>query len=79
MYVGGGTDGRSGADPYEDGRNTAGDPASGGRVFLGEHWGGLGEHWGPARTRYLQGPWYPHQEEIDRCVPPLCLLFLFPC
>jgi hypothetical protein len=51
--------------------------ASRGRVFLGEHWGGtgLGEHWGPSRQRYLQGPWCPHPEELDRCVTDF-LLFL---
>ncbi len=50
-----------------------------GPTFLGEHWGAphLGEHWGPARSRYLQGPWVPHPEELDRCVSR-CLLYYLP-
>ncbi len=91
LLVGGAADGCGRPDPdgcgYQNGdrgREAAGDQGVGdnrrqyGYAYLGEHWGNthLGEHWGPARERYLRGPWVPHPEELDRCVPTLCFFFL---
>jgi hypothetical protein len=70
----GGTPHGGGGQDTDPGSSPGTGSAIRGRVFLGEPWGGtgLGEHWGPARQRYLQGPWIPHEEELDRCVHSLC-------
>jgi hypothetical protein len=77
LLIGGAADGRSGPYPYANSglAERGQDPT---RVFFGEHWGGLGEHWGPARQRYLQGPWYPHPEELDRYVKKVFVFLSTP-
>jgi hypothetical protein len=85
LLAGGAANGCGGPD-FDTGSSPVTGNTSRGRVFLGEHWGGidaeeqwgrtgLGEHWGPSRQRYLQGPWFPHPEELDRCEVSLCVSF----
>jgi hypothetical protein len=93
LIAGGPADGRGHQGPGDErqadgGGDAEGDPGVSrdrgihGYAYLGEHWGGthLGEHWGPARARYLQGPWVPHQEELDRYVKSFVFIarLIFP-